>query len=191
MTISKIETLEEKPFKSRWPLWVKGISVLIISSFLFTEVASAADPNSFQLKRERDKESKFLPRYLLEQQQKHEDFIQQKEDQSNLAKSLEDEFTARMRKKKPLLEDDKRRGGTGDNNILQYTLADPDENGNPTTLNVYEYTGNNLTKITQYDVSGVNISQYVSGAQEIEGEDGEKFKGGYQDFHKAGLTDDM
>ena len=112
MTSSEMNTLEEKPFKSRWPLWVKGVSVLVVSSFLFTEVASAADPSGFQLKREREKESKFLPRYLLEQQQKHEDFIQQKEDQSNLAKSLEDEFTQRMRKKKPFLEDDRRRGGT-------------------------------------------------------------------------------
>src|SRR3989338_4158112 len=164
MTISKIETLEEKPFKSRWPLWVKGISVLVIGSFLFTEVASAADPNSFQLKRERDKESKFLPRYLLEQQQKHEDLIQQKEDESNLAKSLEDQFTERMRKKKPLLEDDRRRSGTVDSNILQYTLDDPDENGNPATLSVYEYAGGQLLKITQYDVSGRDISKYTSSA---------------------------
>ena len=178
MTNRKINALEEKPFKSRWPLWVKGVSIFVIGSFLFTEVASAADPSGFQLKREREKESKFLPRYLLEQQQKHEDFIQQKEDQSNLAKSLEDEFTQRMRKKKPFLEDDRRRGGTGENNNLQYTLGDPDENGDPTTLSVYEYAGGKLVKITEYDVSGVDISQYVSGAQETKGKEWEKFKGG-------------
>src|SRR3989338_3788266 len=192
MPNDEIEKTEEIPFKSRWPLWIKSVSILVIASFFYSDVVRAADPTSFQLQIERQKESKFLPRSLLEQQKKHEDFIQRKEDQSNLSKSLEDEFTQRMRKKKPFLEDDRRRGGSGDGGRLEYTLDDYNEEGEPMTLNDYVYDENgNLEKIVQYDVSGVNVSQYVGAAQEIEGKDGQKFKGGFQDFNKASLTDDM
>src|SRR3990167_4190796 len=154
MPNDEIEKTEEIPFKSRWPLWIKSVSILVIASFFYSDVVRAADPTSFQLQRERQKESRFLPRYLLEQQKKHEDFIQKKEDESNIAKSLEDDFTQRMRKKKPLLEDDRRRGGagSGEGKDLEYTLSDENEEGIPTTLNLYEYKDGKLLKIVQYDV---------------------------------------
>ena len=79
--------VNEKPFKSRWTLGMKVVSTVVVGTFLFRDLVWAADPSSF-LQREKDKESQFLPRYLLEQQMKHEDFIQQKEDISNLTQSL-------------------------------------------------------------------------------------------------------
>ncbi|MGH7198413.1 MAG: hypothetical protein ACREH5_06725, partial [Candidatus Omnitrophota bacterium] len=170
---------------------MRVIALLVISSFFAREAVWAADPSGFQLSREKKKEGKFLPRYLLEQQQKHEDFIQKKQDETSITGSLEDDFTARMRKKKAFFEDDRRRGGAGEGR-MEYTLGDEDANGNPTTLNIYEYADNgDLSRIVQYDVSGVDISQYVDAAEEIEGTDGKKFKGGFENFNKASLTDDM
>src|SRR3989338_7545218 len=182
---------KEKPFKSRRRIGIKVISSLLVLTFLSREIIFAADPSTFKLQREKEKESKYLPRYLLEKQQKHEDFIQAKEDQESLSRSLEDDFTKRLRKKKPLFDDERRRigvgGGAGE--PLQYTLGDEDEDGRPTTLNLYEYKDGRLEKIVQYDVSGVDVSRYISASRELEGEDGKKFKGGFDDFDKQGLSD--
>src|SRR3989338_7534333 len=129
---------KEKPFKSHWRIGMKVIASLLVITFLGREFIYAADPSSFKLQREKEKESKYLPRYLLEQQKKHEDFIQQKDDQESLSRSLEDDFTRRLRRKKPLFDDERRRigvgGGAGE--PLQYTLGDEDEDGRPTTLNL-------------------------------------------------------
>ena len=81
-------TTDEKAFKSRWRLRMKVVAMLIVATFLFREASWAIDPTGFKLQRERQKEGKFLPRYLLEQQQKHEEFVQHKEDLSDLSKSL-------------------------------------------------------------------------------------------------------
>ncbi|PIU40399.1 MAG: hypothetical protein COT00_01875, partial [Candidatus Omnitrophica bacterium CG07_land_8_20_14_0_80_50_8] len=190
MDNSELMVTEVKPFKSRWPLWVKIISIIIIFNFASREIVFAADPSGF-LQREKQKDSKFLPRYLLEQQQKHEYFIQGQQDRYDLANSTIDDFMRRLRKKKPFLDDERRRGGGPPGDKLQYTLSDPNEDGTPTTLDVYEYAGDKLLKIVKYDVTGVDISQYIQNVKDIEGKDGEKFKGGYVDLKKVSLTDEM
>ncbi|MBI4353083.1 MAG: hypothetical protein HY593_04060, partial [Candidatus Omnitrophica bacterium] len=174
---------------------MRAVSLVVAMAFLTSDCLWAAEPSSlFELKREKEKqESKFLPRYLLEQQRKHEEFMQRREDLSDLARSLEDEFTERMRsRKKPLFEDDRRRGGgEGGAGRLEYTLTDSDEGGRPTTLNLYEYEGDNLARIVQYDVTDAGIQHFIDSAREIEGRDGDKFLGGFQNFQKQGLSDAM
>src|SRR3989338_4345095 len=129
-------TSAQPQFKSRYSVRLRFISVFVILSFISHDVVRAED---FRLQRERQKDGKFLPRYLLEQQKNHEEFIQQKEDSSNLQRSLDAELTARLRAKKKKFEDDDRRRGGSSDGPLQYTLGDEDENGEPTTLNEYEY----------------------------------------------------
>ncbi|MBI3316162.1 MAG: hypothetical protein HYZ87_04235, partial [Candidatus Omnitrophica bacterium] len=191
-----IDKQEKEEFRTRWSLPIRTIAFFLVLSFFGEQVLWAADSDSaFKLRREKtEQDSKFLPRYLLEQQQKHEEFIQQKIDNDSLSRSLEDDLTFRLRSRRSEFEEPERRIGAADSEgeLIQFTLSkETDENGSPRYVNIYEYHGRELWRITQYNATGKDISLYTGNAREMEGEENEKFKGGFTDFNKAGLSDDM
>src|SRR3989338_3848922 len=189
------ETQEIKPFKSRWPIWIKTVSILVIGTFLFSDVARAAD--SFQLQRDRDKkDAGFLPRYLKNQQDKHEEFIQQQNDGDRLANSLDDELTAQIRQlnKKKQYEDEQRRSGFGGGgDLMMATGTDIGTDGQASTINVYFYGGaGELERIESFDAVGSAYAQsYLGGAEFTKGEDGEEgFFAGFEEVNIGDLGED-
>ncbi|MCM8790073.1 MAG: hypothetical protein NC938_00005, partial [Candidatus Omnitrophica bacterium] len=136
----------------------------------------------------RDKEQsyKFAPGYLMNQQEKHEDIIKQRQATDDLQWAVDQDLRKKTRGEG---EDDewklqrKRGGGQergGGEGAIQYTLSNFDENGKPGQLNVYEYNSDrSLRAIVSYDIADMDPAKWLAGTTELKTEDGSKLLGSY------------
>ncbi|MBL7069552.1 MAG: hypothetical protein ISS34_06815, partial [Candidatus Omnitrophica bacterium] len=160
------------------------------------DVISNYDLIEGALEGKRPSRSGFLsPDALQEMQSSREREIEEKnkfEDSllDRRLKDMEDDFDNKLKeiraKKKRKFEDDEeprsiaRRGGAGGK--INFTLGDWDPEGNPQTLNYYEYDDDGrLMSITSFDISDLNSQKWIDAGREIDGKDGDKFYGGYMD----------
>ncbi|MFH1594325.1 MAG: hypothetical protein ABID09_06480, partial [Candidatus Omnitrophota bacterium] len=165
----------------------EGIDVTNYDLFRYKKKNSGADKLLPSLN-EQTQSGQFAPNYLKRQQNKHEEVIRQKEGIDDL---VEDIANRKKREEVDLPLKKKRSGPTEEPaGRINYTLTDWDGNGNPQQINIYEYVGAALKSVTSYDISGLDVSKWVSAGREMKGKDGDKFYGGFGAFSKDELTDD-
>ncbi len=74
---------------------------------------------------------------------------------------------------------------------IDWTMANYDESGTPQTLVKYEYDGPSLDRIISYDISGLDLTNWIAQGGQIEGSDGINFIGGRFPLEGTdALTDD-
>src|SRR5262245_25231675 len=99
--------VEEKPFRSRFSYSFKVISVAVLATFLLRDAAWAIDYGSVtnRLKKKQiETATGFLPSHIKQQQQKHEEFVQGKNDKLVISKSVDQQFIDKVRDIKPELQ---------------------------------------------------------------------------------------
>ena len=215
--------------------WVKIISILVIGTFLFQQVAWAADYNistillwkkaqsqaikddglsdklevtnydlmNDRLKRKPSKASGMSSALLEKLQAEREQEMKRRNEleDASLEKQMGDmegDFDKalqilRAKKRKKFLDDEEPRGGRRRplaGGQINFTLSDFNEEGDPQTLNVYNYDDNGkLVDIVSYDISELDAKKWLDAGREIDGKEGDKFFGGFMDDAAEGLEE--
>ena len=135
--------------------------------------------------KDREQSSTFAPGYIQQQQSKHDNIVNQKQDISDNIGAIDDQLRRKTKKEDEGLELKKKKGGsdvrpkTQEGQMPDYTLNEFDENGNPTTMDVYEKNEDgSLRRVVRYDISGKDASKWKDGTKDI-GKDGEKILASY------------
>lgn len=165
---------------------------MVLTAFTLQDFSHAADDLlGNRIRKQSSDEKKFLPRYLLQQQQKQEDLINRKNEGFDLGDSLDSDLTNRLRKRKQTEEEDPRRSAAQEpGERPDFELSDFDEEGNPQELTIYEYEGDGasrrLKRTTSYDIRGMDSGRWMAAGREVSGENGKK---SFQGFSKIGMED--
>ena len=128
---------------------------------------------------ERSETNSFSPDYVKKQQDNHSDIMQMKQSSEDMSYRINN-------KSKPVDEElplQKKRSGGGFAGKIFYTLEGFDKSGKPNILNKYVYgVDGRLAEIISYDVSGIDVSQWQSGARHLKTKDGDKILGSSRDL---------
>ena len=117
--------------------------------------------------KEQEESGTFSPNYLKRQQNKHEDVIRQKEAIDDLLESL----TSRKPREDVELPLKKKKGGEEEQAApYDYTLTDPYEH-NPHNINIPQNPAD-WNVIFKYDITMMNIGQWMAGTQQETDDDG-------------------
>ena len=91
----------EIQFKSRWPLRIKVISLVVISTFLFRDLGWASysyqDFQELQRQRERQRESQMRAQALQSKTQTQQNLVTRKNDNWNPANLIKNDYNSRLR----------------------------------------------------------------------------------------------
>ena len=189
-----------RPFKSRFTRVFKIFTLVLLGAFLSRDLVWAVDygVNSNKLKKDQDRTATgFAPAYVKEQQEKHTQFVQERNDALVIRKSVDTVFTEKVREvhgqqmaaaveETTAVAEAAGRSGAGEESLMRSSV---DKENGILRINFYKYDERGkLSSIDSHNATefagNKDVEKIVSAAQDL----GDGSKGTQRNLDRSSIT---